>query len=121
MPIQLEKFYNNVEGVSLSPGLYADNDPRLRGLGSYLVANGHASLVEIVGTPYNIGIDNAVDGAELSVAFALTDEQETPIVSDSPELEELELRQRYEELEGKKPHPNMKLETLRAKVAELEA
>lgn len=91
-------------------------------LGQYLIDNGHALFVsQNVGTPYNIGIDNAVDGAELTVAFALTDEQETPIVSDSPELEELELRQRYEELSGRAPHPAMKLETLRAKVAELEA
>lgn len=122
MQIKVERWYQDTGGIVIPSGLYDENEPRLKGMGKWLVQNGYAiELQETVGTPYAIGINLASDEPELTVAMALTDEQEMSIVSDSPELEEIDLRQRYEELTGRAPHPAMKLETLRAKVAELEA
>lgn len=43
--IRVTDFYQNVTGVRIPAGDYADNDERLQGLAGYLVETGHAVVI----------------------------------------------------------------------------
>lgn len=48
--IRIFTIYRSVSIPMLEPGIYAENDPRLKGRAEYLVENGHAKWVEAVVT-----------------------------------------------------------------------
>jgi len=44
--ISIERFYQNTSGTKIKAGIYEDTDPRLKGLGKYLLTNEIATVVE---------------------------------------------------------------------------
>lgn len=45
MQILVRRFYQNAQGKTIQPAIYSINDPKLHGLGKYLVDNGIADVV----------------------------------------------------------------------------
>ena len=85
MTIELKNFYQNIRGVKIQPGVYADDDPDLKGLGEYLLKNGQAVRTEVAPSSGEVALDDPVDTEEDDEAGVYWD-QEALEAHTKPEL-----------------------------------
>ena len=93
--IRLLKYYQSLSMALLEPGIYPEDDPRLKGHAAYLVENGHAEWLD---TPPTLqDIDAALYGTDPTPEETAWIEPETPVDSDAEkewlqgELDRLEI------------------------------
>lgn len=102
MRIKIDKFYQNTKGQQVEAGEYNASDLP-NGLAQYLVDNDHAIVIKSEAVEANAA-DSVIEVAD-----------------SNDESERASLSAEYEALAGRKPSSNIKLETLRARVNEMQS